>query len=139
MPAAAAQTPGPNKVSQTQVGTGLIGEWFWRFLAVVMLLIVGWVVWIALQISPPDLILPAAFEAAAQGRASRNSGGAIGAGAPQAPAPVAESSAPVAPPAPPEPKAPPVNLEKLKLADSIETPIFERPRRAAKPAADAGQ
>ncbi len=131
MPAAAAQTPGQKKESQTQ-----IGEWFWRFLAVVMLLIVGWVVWIALQISPPDLILPAAFEAAAQGRASRNSGGVIGAGAP--PAPV-EAAAPVAPPPAAAPKEPPVNLEKLKLADSIETPIFERPRRAAKPAPDAGQ
>ncbi len=37
-----------------------IGEWFWRFLAVVMLIVVGWVVWIAIQISPPDMVLPAA-------------------------------------------------------------------------------
>ena len=130
MPAAAAHAPGQKKEPSTQVG-----EWFWRFLAGLMLVIVGWVVWIAVQISPPDLILPAAFEAAAQGRATRNSGGVIG-GAGSAPA---VASAPEAPaPAVAAPPAvafePPVNLEKLKLADSIETPIFERPRRAAKPA-----
>jgi hypothetical protein len=32
-----------------------------------------------------------------------------------------------------------VNLDKLKFAESIETPIFERPRRAARPAPDAAQ
>ena len=35
--------------------------------------------------------------------------------------------------------AAPVNVDKLKLANVIETPIFERPRRAAKPAPDATQ
>jgi hypothetical protein len=134
MPAAAAQTPGPKQDSSTQVG-----EWFWRFLAGVMLVIVGWVVWIAIQISPPDLILPAAFEAAAQGRATRNSGGAIGGVAPQPAAPAAEAPAVVAPAPPPPPAEPPVNLDKLKFAESIETPIFERPRRAARPAPDAAQ
>jgi len=131
MTAAAAQAPDPKQDSPTQ-----IGEWFWRFLAVVMLVIVGWVVWIAIQLSPPDLILPAAYEAAAQGRATRNSGGAIGGAAPvpAAPsAPAAEAPAAVVVP-PPPPAEPPVNVDKLKLADSIETPIFERPRRAAKPA-----
>jgi hypothetical protein len=136
MTAAAAQAPDPKQDSPSQ-----IGEWFWRFLAVVMLLIVGWVVWIAIQISPPDLILPAAFEAAAQGRATRNSGGVIGGATPQPVAPAAE--APVAvvvpPPPPPPPAEPPVNVDKLKIAESIETPIFERPRRAARPAADAAQ
>ncbi|MBS0337608.1 MAG: hypothetical protein JSS40_12480 [Proteobacteria bacterium] len=133
MPPAADETPVPKQSSPTQVG-----EWFWRFLAVVMLVIVGWVVWIAIQISPPDLILPAAFEAAAQGRATRNSGGAIGGVAPQ---PVAAAvEAPAVPAAPPPPPAePPVNLDKLRLAESIETPIFERPRRAARPAPDAAQ
>ncbi len=132
MPAAAAQTPGPKQDSPTQVG-----EWFWRFLAGVMVLIVGWVIWIAIQISPPALILPAAFEAAAQARASRNSGGAIGGTAPVAPAP--EVEAPAAVVVPPPPAEPPVNVDKLKIAESIETPIFERSRRAAKPAADAPQ
>jgi hypothetical protein len=133
MPPAADETPVQRQHSPTQ-----IGEWFWRFLAVVMLVIVGWVVWIAIQISPPDLILPAAFEAAAQGRATRNSGGAIGGVVPQPAAEVAEAPT-VAVSAPPPPAEPPVNLDKLKIAESIETPIFERPRRAARPAPDAAQ
>ncbi len=133
MPAAAARTPGPQDRHPTQVG-----EWFWRFLAIVMLLIVGWVVWIALQISPPDLILPAAFEAAAQGRATRNSGGVIGGAAPQAAAPAIDAPVIAAPP-PPVPAEPPVNVDKLKLAESIETPIFERARRAPRSAAGEGQ
>ena len=136
MPAAAAQTPGPQRQSPVQ-----IGEWFWRFLAFVMLAIVGWVVWIAVQISPPDLILPAAFQAAAEGRASRNSGGPIGAPATISAVPVAEAPvvAALPPPIPAPPVEPPVNVDKLKLANAIETPIFERPRRAAKPAPDATQ
>jgi len=129
-----------------------IGEWFWRFLAGVMLFVVAWVVWIAIQISPPEIVLPAAYEAAAQGRA-RNSSGTIGAPAAQAPlqqaagtsavsgmatgAPPAETAIAAAPPV--APAEPPVNLEKLRRAESIETPIAERPRRAAKPATDAKQ
>ena len=146
MSAATSQTASPQPPARAP-----IGEWFWRFLAVVMLFVVGWVVWIAIQISPPDIVLPAAYEAAAQGRASRNSGRAIGgtgavaapgtaapqdvAGASQAPA-----AAPAAAPAQAAPVAapaePPVNLDKLRLAESIETPIFERTRRAARPAQD---
>ena len=123
----------------------LFGEWFWRFLAVVMLFIVGWVVWIAIQISPPDVFLPAAYEAAAQGRALRNAAGPISGAAPALPAapagdPPQVAGAPAAPPeaapVPAAPSEPPVNLEKLRLADSIETPIPERSKRAAKPAAD---
>jgi hypothetical protein len=107
-----------------------IGEWFWRFLAVVMLIVVGWVVWIAIQISPPEIILPAAYEAAAQGRATRNVAGTIGA--------AGVALAPAAPQAPVQIE-PPVNLEKLRMADSIETPIFERTRRPARPVSDTGQ
>ena len=119
-----------------------IGEWFWRFLAVVMLAVIGWVVWIAIQISPPDMVLPAAYEAAAQGRAVRNTAGAISGapGEPNAqaamdPMPAGATPVPVAATAPLA-WEPPVNLEKLKLAESIETPILERGRRPAKPAGD---
>ena len=145
MSAATTHASGPQPPARAQVG-----EWFWRFLAVVMLVVVAWVVWIAIQISPPEMVLPAAYEAAAQGRA-RSSSGTIGSPPAQAPgqatvdtsavssvasgAPAAET-APAAPVAPVEP---PVNLEKLRLAESIETPIYERPRRAARPAPDAPQ
>lgn len=156
MPAAATETAAPQYTPPSQ-----IGEWFWRFLAVVMLVVVGWVVWIALQISPPAIVLPAAYKAAAEGRASRNSAGLIGAppaataAAPAAPATGAASDAAAAPvaaapatgsppviapaPAPVATAEPPVNVDKLKLADSIETPIVPRVRRPAKPAPDAAK
>ena len=45
----------------------MIGEWFWRFLAVVMLLTVGWVLWIIYQINPQPLITNAGFRGRGQG------------------------------------------------------------------------
>ena len=121
-----------------------VGEWFWRFLAVVMVVVIGWVVWIAIQISPPEIILPAAYEAAAQGRALRNSGGTIGVPASATAAPSGQSPAELSAAATAVPVLavvvePPVNLEKLKRAESIETPIFERSRRVARPASDIPQ
>ncbi len=119
----------------------MVGEWFWRFLAVVMLMTVGWVVWIIYQINPQPLITPAGFEAAAKARASQDAKGLIKSAAPVA-APAAESAPPAetpkpaaeAPKAPAEasaaaPKEPPVNVERLRLADSIETPIPERGKK----------
>ncbi len=97
-------------------------EWFWRFLAVVMVLAVAWVVWVALQISPTPLATQAAYEAAALARAGRNSRGTIkpaGEPAPAAAPAAAEKPAPAAS------KEAPVNVEKLRLSDSIQTPISE--------------
>lgn len=148
---ATTRTPGPQHGSQTQ-----IGEWVWRFLAMVMLFMVVWVVWIAIQISPPAIVLPAAYQAAAEGRASRSSGGAIAVAVaptpslPDAPGtvipadPVTSPEAAVLPVVPvvvavPTPVEPPVNLERLRLAQSIETPIVQRPRRVAKPAPEVTQ
>jgi hypothetical protein len=140
MSAATVQASGAQQASR-----GQIGEWFWRFLAVVMLAVIGWVVWIAIQISPPAMVLPAAYEAAAQGRALRNSGGSIGPStdtvALQAPSDSTASPimAAVAVVEPAVQVPPPVNLDKLRMAETIDTPIFERTRRPARPAADAGQ
>ena len=107
-----------------------LGEWFWRFLAVVMMFSVGWTVWIIYQLNPPPLVMSAAFEAAAKAKAKLK--GARGekqsvqgviapsAGAEtvsQAPEPPA-----AAPPAPEAPKEPPINPEKLKFSDSITLP-----------------
>lgn len=108
----------------------MVGEWFWRFLALVMLFTVGWVIWIIYQINPQPLVTPAGFEAAAKARASQDAKGKITPAAPApeaekaaaAPAPAAEA-AKAAAPAPAAPREPPVNVEKLRLADSIETPI----------------
>ena len=115
-----------------------IGEWFWRFLSVVMLFAVCWAVWIFYQLNPTPLITRAAFEAAAKARATRDAHGLItpAAQAPQAAAPAeaprpdatkpdATKPAATEPAAAPAAKEPPVNVEKLKLTESIERPIPE--------------
>jgi len=49
-----------------------LGEWMWRFLAVTMLFAVSWTIWIIYQLSPPALIMNAAFEAAAKAKGKQN-------------------------------------------------------------------
>ena len=94
---------------------GKIGEWFWRFLAVVMAIAAGWVMWIFYQLSPPPpLATSAAYEAAEKVKAKQNAKGVI------VPAPA------VLAPAPEAPKEPLVNPEKLKFSDSIAIPDPER-------------
>lgn len=123
--AATAAAPVPQK---------LVGEWFWRFLAVVMLFTVAWILWIFYQINPRPLITTAGFEAAAKARASQDARGVITPAAapgatPVAVPPVSDASAQAEAPkpsVPAEPKEPPVNAERLRFADSIETPIPER-------------
>jgi len=88
-------------------------EWFWRILAVLMVAVIGWVIWIAYQLNPPALVTSAAFEAAAKARATQNAEGKIG---------VVGSDTPAEAPKPTEPKDPPVNLEKLRLSDTLSTP-----------------
>ena len=128
---AAAEQTGASAV----VAPKYIGEWFWRFLALVMLASTAWVVWIIYQINPHPLITNAAYEAAASARASQAAKGVIApAPAPATAAVPADPAGPAAPPpeakeAPPEPKVPPVNVEKLRLSDSIETPIPERGKK----------
>jgi hypothetical protein len=117
--AAAEQTGAPAAVAPKH-----IGEWFWRFLALVMLASTAWVVWIIYQINPHPLITNAAYEAAASARASQAAKGVISPAPPAVPAPMTEVKE-----VPPEPKEPPVNLEKLKFSDSIETPIPERGKK----------
>lgn len=115
-------------VTQVAVPRKVVGEWMWRFLAGVLLFSVGWVLWIAYQLNPPMLVTKAAFEAAAKARASQNAAGVI-APKPSAEAPNAEAGAPKAEAeaSTPEPvaKEPPVNVEKLKLSDSITSPLAQ--------------
>lgn len=112
--------------------TKLVGEWFWRFLAVVLLFSVGWVLWVAYQLNPPMLVTKAAFEAAEKARANQSSAGVIvtkpevetqnSDAVPDPNKPEAEASKPEAEPVA---KEPPVNLEKLKLSDSITAPLAQ--------------
>ena len=93
-------------------------EWFWRFLAVVMAISVAWVIWIASQIGPRPLATPAAYEAAAQAK-SRSAKGRIS----PAPAPAPEPA-----PAPSMPQnVPPVDMEKLRMSDTLTAPVASPP------------
>ena len=101
-----------------------LGEWMWRFLAIVMMFSVGWTVWIIYQLNPPPLIMNAAFEAAAKAKGKntpaekQSSQGVIasaGAEAPQAPG--ATASAPAE-----APKEPPINPDKLKFTETLASP-----------------
>ncbi len=93
----------------------VIGEWFWRFLAAVMLFAVGWTIWIFTQLNPPQLITPAAFEAAAKAKVDpqQSTQGVIAPAVAADPAKYLPKEAP---------KEPPVNAEKLKFSDSLSTP-----------------
>jgi hypothetical protein len=104
-----------------------IGEWLWRFLAVVMMFSVAWTVWIIYQLNPPPLVMNAAFEAAAKAKgkapAAQQSSQGVIAPSPGANAASAPAEAPVAAaPAPAVAKEPPINPEKLKLSDTIALP-----------------
>jgi len=116
--------------TQEHAPTKAVGEWIWRFLAGVLLFSVGWVLWVAYQLNPPMLVTTAAFEAAARAKASQNATGII-LPKPEAEAPKAQGESPKpeaeAPKPEPEPvaKEPPVNLEKLKLSESITLPLAQ--------------
>jgi tetratricopeptide (TPR) repeat protein len=100
-------------------------EWFWRVLAVLVMISLGWVGWVAYQIQPRPLVTPLALMVA------QKSTPVI----PEKPA-----TAPVAVPVPvalaqasnPEPVRP---AETFRLARSIETPIAEPRARPAEPRA----
>ena len=100
-----------------------IGEWLWRFLAVVMMFSVAWTVWIIYQLNPPPLVTSAAFEAAAKakGKASpaetQGVQGVIASSAAEATATASAASAPAE-----APKEPPINPEKLKFSETIALP-----------------
>jgi hypothetical protein len=93
-----------------------ISEWLWRFLATSMMFSVGWTMWIFYQLNPAPLITDAAFEAAAKAKsnAQQNTHGVI--------APATAATPAETPPAPETPKEPPVNVDKLKLSDTIAPP-----------------
>ncbi len=106
-----------------------LGEWMWRFLAVVMMFSVGWTIWIIYQLNPPPLITNAAFEAAAKAKGKGTSAekqSAQGVIAPSGGADVASmpAEAPAAAPKAPEaPKEPPINPDKLKFSETIAPPV----------------
>lgn len=98
-------------------------EWFWRIIAALMVVAVGWVGWIAWQLQPRQPVATdQAFRAAE--KAQRKPSPAPVAAAPAVPAPAAK--APEQAPAVPRPAA-----DTLKLAKGIETAIREQPAKPA--------
>jgi len=100
-------------------------EWFWRVLAVLVLISLAWVGWVAYQLQPRPLATPLAFLAAQQS-AGRSTPIQEKTAERPVPLPVAAT---VSEPAKPEPaKAQPmVQVEAMKLARSIESAIVEAP------------
>lgn len=136
MTAATTRTPGRQRPTRSRDW-----EWFWRFLAAVMVVVVAWIVWIAIQISPPEIFLPAAYEAAAKARAAHNAAGLVSGSRERSEAggvkmPHEETSPHVPPHSPPI--DPPVNIDKLKFSETLETSPQSRPKRAGK-SADGSQ
>jgi MSHA biogenesis protein MshN len=108
-------------------------EWFWRVLALLVLISVAWVAWVAyqLQLQPRPLVTPLATMA----YENRGSGRIGVEKAPPAPAPMpveAAAELPAPPPAPAPTKVAETQaakVETFRLARSIETPLPEaRPR-----------
>ena len=104
-------------------------EWFWRIVAALLLVSVAWVLWVTYQLRPrPALATPLAFAAADEAKRR----------------PVETAPEVVKPPVQPEAQPqvaaappPPLQLEFLKLAQLIETPIPDRPAPAPKPKSSA--
>jgi len=113
-------------------------DWFWRILAVLMLLSVAWVLWVSFQIMPRPIVTENALRAADDARKRP-------APAPQPPAPIERAPAPVPVsetlPAQAAAEAPPPARDSLKLALDLQTPVRESSPVAgptkAKPASNA--
>ncbi|HEX2197233.1 MAG TPA: tetratricopeptide repeat protein [Burkholderiales bacterium] len=96
-------------------------DWFWRVVAALLLVAVGWVMWVAYQLLPRPLVTDEVFRLI-QAKPAQP------AVSPVVVAPVAEekpSLVPVAVQAEAKP-TPPEPAETFKLARAIETPILER-------------
>jgi len=135
-------------VKSSHVGSNL----FWRVMGAVMLVVVGWVIWVMWQIMPRPVVTdlayqwlakartasqPAAVTAAVPAPATESvpaNAAAPPAPAPAAPQPVAAGTAPiaatVAKAAPPES----AKVDMLRLATELLTPISSRSARPAPPA-----
>jgi MSHA biogenesis protein MshN len=106
-------------------------EWFWRITAVLVLISVAWVGWVAYQLQPRTLVTPLALRAAPPAPQP-----AVAKPAPE-PEPVAVAPEPASKPEPVEPATRP--SETFKLARSIETPIAEPKPKVKAPAPAAAK
>ncbi len=124
------------------VKRGGASEWFWYVMAVLMLLAVAWIIWLAWQLNPRPVVTDLAFQAQTKAEAP--------APAPRATAPASPKSTvdaqtashlaePAQPPAQAQPKpaavADAARVDMLRLATELSTPVLEKPkaRAAAEP------
>jgi MSHA biogenesis protein MshN len=121
------------------------GEWFWRVIAMLMLLAAAWTIWVIYQLQPRSVATELAQRAAEGGR-RRAPATPVAASAPAvvqpvAPAPPAmaeASAAAVVPAQKPAPEKLAAPIEMLRLALTIDTPLAPRQAKpAAKPGAGA--
>lgn len=137
------QMPHPEVRAVHPVRTG--PEWFWRAVAVLMLIAAAWTLWVVYQLQPRAVATELAFRAAESSRqraASAPAPAPAAVVAPAAPAVIAQPESPaadasattpvVAAPAPERLAAP---IETLRLALTIDTPLAPRDSRPAKNAA----
>jgi len=122
-------------------GRTFASDFFWRTMAVTMLFAVGWVAWLVWQLTPPHpIVTDLAYESAR----ARTASPADVASPRSDSAPAREAPAPQPPPAAPIPAAGPapaqatppqrsdkVNVDMLRLATELTTPIPQRSSKAS--------
>jgi MSHA biogenesis protein MshN len=133
---AGAEAQGTQSVKPVELGQKPDRDWFWRVIAALLLVAVGWVAWVAYHLIPRPLVTDEVFRALAGRSAPQAVSPVVVPVVEEKPAVVAEKPAVVAEkpavvaekPVPAvEPKqAPGEPAETFKLARAIETPIVER-------------
>jgi MSHA biogenesis protein MshN len=118
------------------------GEWFWRVVAMLMLVAASWTIWVIYQLQPRSVATELA-QRAAEGTRRRAPIGPVSTPAPSAATPAVQppplaaaeaSAAPAAPTQKPAPEKLAAPMEMLRLALTIDTPLAPRPAKSsAKP------
>ena len=123
--AASGADPGPQPVKSAHAARGG-HEWFWRIVAVLVLISLAWVAWVAYQLQPRSIVTPLALKLSQPQPVEPKPAAA------PAPEPVVEAPKPEPVPVAARPAKTP---ETFKLARSIETPIPEPKAMAREPKA----
>lgn len=134
-PAAAYGRGGTLAQQLRPVKRGMVTEWFWYAMAVLMLLAVAWIIWLAWQLNPRPVVTELAFQSP---NASAPPAAPKAAAAPAPANPKSsvdtQTAAQLAAPAAPQPKPaaapaePGAKVDMLKLATELGTPVHEKPR-----------
>ena len=117
----------------------LASDFFWRTMAMLMLFAVGWVAWLVWQLTPHPIVTDLAFQSSRKASAPAASSRPDSVPAPQSAAPqpapalpagtVSAASAAAQPPLPQRSEK--INVDMLRLATELTTPIPQRSPRAS--------